>query len=187
MQCGELAELLASVREPLTASRCWANLVGAPRRTRLAIPVDPAEAERRFCGERAQSAIVTASTSWELDGWGRYEVVDGVRGSTPDSPGYTSTADAPQWLALDYPRPRAIAQVVLYPALDGTGFPVDVTIQTWDGARWIDRATRTGMAAAVQTIAWSSAARTTRIRVVATKLPAAAKPELKLAEIEVGP
>jgi arabinofuranosyltransferase len=187
MRCGDLAELLASVRAPLTPSRFWANLTGAPRRTRLAIPVDPAEAERRFCGECAQSVIVTASTSWELDGWGRYEVVDGERGSTPDSPGYTSTADAPQWIALDYATPRALSQVVLYPALDGAGFPVDVTIQIWDGAHWIDRATRTGMTAAVQTLAWSPADRTSRVRVLATKLPAAAKPELKLAEIEALP
>jgi arabinofuranosyltransferase len=49
MQCGELAELFASVREPLTASRFWSNLVGAWRRTRLVIPNDPVVAERTFC------------------------------------------------------------------------------------------------------------------------------------------
>lgn len=50
MQCGELAELLASVRDPMTPSRFWHNLVGAWRRTRLVIPLDPFEAERVFCG-----------------------------------------------------------------------------------------------------------------------------------------
>jgi len=49
MQCGELAELFASVREPLTVSRFFSNLVGAWRRTRLVVPSDPALAERRFC------------------------------------------------------------------------------------------------------------------------------------------
>ncbi|HEX7837919.1 MAG TPA: hypothetical protein VF469_10680, partial [Kofleriaceae bacterium] len=50
MTCGELAELLASVRAPMTASRFWANLTGALRRTRLIIPADPALAERALCG-----------------------------------------------------------------------------------------------------------------------------------------
>lgn len=50
MQCGELAELLASARAPLTADRFWANLTGAARRTALVIPADPLEAEATFCG-----------------------------------------------------------------------------------------------------------------------------------------
>jgi len=50
--CGELAELLASARAPMTAARFWANLVGAARRTALEIPADPVEAEARFCGGR---------------------------------------------------------------------------------------------------------------------------------------
>ena len=49
MSCGELAELLASVREPLTPGRFWDNLTGAWGRTRLEIPANPFEAERRFC------------------------------------------------------------------------------------------------------------------------------------------
>ena len=47
--CGALAELLASVREPLTWSRFWTNLSGVVGRTRLVIPADPFEAERKFC------------------------------------------------------------------------------------------------------------------------------------------
>jgi hypothetical protein len=50
MTCGDLAELLASVREPMTAGRFWDNLTGAFRRTRLEIPNDPIEAEKKFCG-----------------------------------------------------------------------------------------------------------------------------------------
>lgn len=49
MSCGELAELLDSVRAPLTAGRFWDNLTGALARTRLVIPADPFEAERQFC------------------------------------------------------------------------------------------------------------------------------------------
>jgi arabinofuranosyltransferase len=47
--CGELAELYAAVREPLTARRFWDNLVGAVRRTRLVIPANPRDAERALC------------------------------------------------------------------------------------------------------------------------------------------
>jgi arabinofuranosyltransferase len=54
LQCGEIAELLASVRDPMTPSRFWKNLTGAWRRTRLVIPSDPIAAERQFCGS-AQS------------------------------------------------------------------------------------------------------------------------------------
>lgn len=53
MTCGALAELLASVREPLTARRFWDNLIGSVRRTRLAVPADAIEAERVFCGNEA--------------------------------------------------------------------------------------------------------------------------------------
>ena len=49
MTCGDLAELLASVREPMTAARFWDNLTGAVSRTRLEIPSDPIEAEKKFC------------------------------------------------------------------------------------------------------------------------------------------
>ncbi|MGW1993740.1 hypothetical protein [Embleya sp. NPDC001921] len=48
--CGELAELAASTRAPMTAGRFLDNLEGSWRRTHLTIPADPFEAERRFCG-----------------------------------------------------------------------------------------------------------------------------------------
>jgi arabinofuranosyltransferase len=47
--CGAIAELRASVREPLTLRRFWDNLVGSVARTRLVIPGDPHAAEARFC------------------------------------------------------------------------------------------------------------------------------------------
>jgi arabinofuranosyltransferase len=50
LACGDLAELIASVREPMTPSRFWSNLVGAWHRTALVVPADPVEAERMFCG-----------------------------------------------------------------------------------------------------------------------------------------
>jgi arabinofuranosyltransferase len=49
MRCGDFAEMLASVREPMSASRFWANLVGSVQRTRLQIPSDALLAEQKFC------------------------------------------------------------------------------------------------------------------------------------------
>ncbi|WTW93811.1 hypothetical protein OG216_10665 [Streptomycetaceae bacterium NBC_01309] len=47
--CGDLEELLDSVREPMSLSRFVDNLTGAYDRTKLRIPRDPFAAERKFC------------------------------------------------------------------------------------------------------------------------------------------
>lgn len=52
MRCGPLAELMRSVREPLTARRFAKNMTLAWRHHRLQIPPDPFEAERQFCGTK---------------------------------------------------------------------------------------------------------------------------------------
>jgi arabinofuranosyltransferase len=49
MSCGALAELRASVLEPMTLDRFWRNLTGAFARTTLVVPADPFVAEREFC------------------------------------------------------------------------------------------------------------------------------------------
>lgn len=49
LRCGRLAELQASVRQPLTASRFWRNLRGAWSRTGFRYPGDPIAAERALC------------------------------------------------------------------------------------------------------------------------------------------
>ncbi len=49
MSCGQLRELLDSVRQPMSWHRFGANLAGAVRRTELRIPEDPYAAERAFC------------------------------------------------------------------------------------------------------------------------------------------
>ncbi|MCF2532741.1 hypothetical protein [Yinghuangia soli] len=49
-QCGAVAELLASVSQPMSWDRFWSNLTGAYDRTKLRIPADPKAAERKFCG-----------------------------------------------------------------------------------------------------------------------------------------
>lgn len=49
LSCGDLAELIAATTEPMSWDRFWDNLVGAPERTSLRIPIDPFAAERQFC------------------------------------------------------------------------------------------------------------------------------------------
>jgi len=49
LRCGELRDLTAAVREPLTPGRFLSNLVSAPRYTALSVPPDPEAARDRFC------------------------------------------------------------------------------------------------------------------------------------------
>lgn len=49
ISCGEIAELQAAVRAPLTPGRFWSNLTGAARRSSFRVPLDPAAAVARFC------------------------------------------------------------------------------------------------------------------------------------------
>lgn len=49
LTCKPIAELIAAKTEPLTLSRFWENLIGAPSRTLLRIPPDPVEAVQQHC------------------------------------------------------------------------------------------------------------------------------------------
>jgi arabinofuranosyltransferase len=179
-QCGELRELLDSVRAPLTARRFFANLAGSVRRTRLAVPSDPFEAELKFCGVSRRPPTVTASSSCEQWGWSKSHVVDGIVRSLPATLGFSSTVwlpnDHAEWLQLDLAVPARIGSVTMYPRDDagfvGAGFPIDFAIQTWDGARWIDQVTRTDVAPppdAPQVFTFAPVT-TQKVRIVATKL-----------------
>lgn len=192
MQCGELKELLESAREPMTLSRFWKNLTGSVRRTRLEIPADPVMAEQKFCGSHSETPIVTTSSTYEDEGWSAFGAVDGVRESTPETRGYSSKASPiprTQWFALQYSTPRKISRVTLYPAADA--FPLDVTIQIWDGKQWVDRVTKTGFSprpGAPQALEWNTPDLTTGVRVVGTRLMLANDGffYMVLAEIEPG-
>ncbi len=48
--CGDLAELLRAIQDPLTLRRFWRNLLDSVRLTRLRIPDDPFQAAREQCG-----------------------------------------------------------------------------------------------------------------------------------------
>jgi len=192
LTCGELAELMASVREPMTPGRFWANLKGVVRRTRLVIPVDPFDAEAKFCTSELTVHEAKASSSYEFEGWGVGFAIDGLETSQPGALGYSSEVGPTQWIELRWVAPRQISKVTLFPRggsdFPGAGFPIDFQIQVWDGTKWVDRAARAGMespALHAQTVTWSPADRTDRIRVLATKLPIVVDgPRLQLAEIE---
>lgn len=193
VQCGELKELLESVRAPLTFGRFWSNLTGAIRRTRLVIPVDPYEAEFKFCGTRTRPSLfqTIASTSVEDNAWSADHLVDGKRTSETGSKGFSSEVGAPQWIEIRFTRVTRFSKVILYPRTEptvGVGFPIDFSIQVWDGVRWIDRVQQTGYPrpAGPQTFTWGTEDVTNRIRISATKLADDGDgARLQLAEVEV--
>jgi arabinofuranosyltransferase len=179
MQCGELAELLHSVRDPLTPSRFWSNLTGALRRTRLVIPSDPIDAEWKFCGAAATTRRAEASSAYEQAGWAIDNAIDDDVHTSPESRGFSSGLgnhdDHAEWLAVTLPVARAVSCVVLHPRDDGPpgiGFPAAFAIQTWNGHDWVDRAARTDVAPPTGPVrvCWDHAERTDRVRLYATHL-----------------
>ena len=50
LRCSQIGELVESVRAPMTPGRFLRNLTGSLRRTQLRIPMDPLQAEARYCG-----------------------------------------------------------------------------------------------------------------------------------------
>ena len=194
LQCGELKELMDSVRAPMTASRFWQNLVGSVRRTRLVIPSDPVEAEQKFC-QSTTLPVIAASNVYSFDGWSKYGVVDGIKESIEPDFGFTTRArpdEVVEWMTLSYGRKRSISKLLLYPAMSGEAFPLDFEIQIWDGTTWITRAKATNHTprgrGIAEEFALSPPAVTDRLRIYVTKMRT--WNELftwQLAEIEVVP
>src|SRR5690606_20893618 len=127
-----------SVREPLTIGRFFRNLTGSIGRTRLVIPDDPLEAERKFCGLAAAAPKVVVSSSYEAEGWAAVNLIDGNTTSPPTALGYTSapgnSEPHEEWIELQFPAKRPISGLVLFPRADpgyvGRGFPIDFAIET---------------------------------------------------------
>ncbi|MFD0347018.1 discoidin domain-containing protein [Kitasatospora aburaviensis] len=101
--------------------------------------------------DAAEGAAVTASTSYEADGWGLAAATDGRRGLPDGSLGWSSlgnmTTDHGEWVAVDLGATRRIGRVDLHPRADGgnagMGFPVDFTVQvSTDNATWTTVADR---------------------------------------------
>ena len=185
LTCGDLKELLDSARAPLTVGRFFKNLVGAVGRTRLVIPADPIDAEWTFCDRATVTPRVSTSSAHPHNAWSKWNLLDGS-----DALGFSSqpgvAQDHEEWIELQLPAPRAISQVTVHPS--SAGFPLSYRIQIWDGARWVDRATRDAPEPppAPQAVTWSPADTTDRIRVVATHLrPGPDGYALQLSELEL--
>ena len=130
----------------------------------------------------AEGAAVTASSSYESDGWSANAAVDGQRTSGAGSMGWSSSTDKmttnhTEWVKLDLGAATSIGRVDQYPRDDGAntglGFPVDFTIEvSADGSTWQTVAKQAGYPRpgdAVQTFPF--AATTARyIRVTGTNL-----------------
>ncbi|GAA2007587.1 hypothetical protein GCM10009838_87400 [Catenulispora subtropica] len=102
-----------------------------------------------------ENATITASSSYESDGWGVRSAIDGQRASTTDAMGWSSlgayTTNHTEWVQVDLGSARSLDRVDLYPRSDGAnagqGFPIDFTIQTSaDGTNWTTVSTQTGYA-----------------------------------------
>jgi alpha-L-rhamnosidase len=87
---------------------------------------------------------VSASSSIDAWGWGLKLAVDGQRGSTGSSNGWTTNdktnVNHTEWINIDLQQQQNINMVVLYPRNDadaGFGFPIDFTIQvSSDNTNW---------------------------------------------------
>jgi hypothetical protein len=97
------------------------------------------------------------------------------------------TADHEEWLEVAMPRIRTFSRVVLIPAAGpaagpaADGFPVDFTIDVWDGVRWLPRVTP-----GPQTFTWDRSDRTDQVRLHVTRLgPVGGQFGLRLAELQV--
>ena len=57
LECGEIADLVTSVRRPLTLGRVVDNFGDSFTRSDLVIPPDPEEAYREFCGDDTPKSV----------------------------------------------------------------------------------------------------------------------------------
>ena len=114
----------------------------------------------------ATGAVVTATSSYEADGWGTVKANDGQLNSVIGSYGWTSnsnlTVNHTESITLNMGLSKTVAKVDLYPRNDagniGENFPIDFTIKTSsDGITYTTVVTRTGYAQpsnAVQTFSF---------------------------------
>lgn len=147
----------------------------------------------------AFNATVTTLSSSEHGTWSKTNVVDGQTQSVLGTSGYSSelgrTTDHTEWIALDFGGKKTFSKVTLFPrttpGFEGKGFPRSFQIQTWDGAKWVTRATIAKYAnpgSSPRTFTLSPAETSDRIRLYCTHLDQLGTDfVLQLAEIRVEP
>lgn len=96
------------------------------------------------------------------------------------------TPEREEWLAVRLHRSTKLSRVVLVPA--GDGFPVDFTIDVWNGTGWLTRVSRQGYepTPGPQSFAWAPQDFTGLVRVHATRLGRIGERYgLRIAEFEI--
>ncbi|GAA1699004.1 hypothetical protein GCM10009745_51880 [Kribbella yunnanensis] len=140
----------------------------------------------------AAGGTVTASSSYESDGWSKAALADGNRGSSSLSNGWSSDANVSvnhtETVTVDLGKAVPAGRVDLFPRTDtAAGFPVDYIVEiSTDGSAWTKVADRTG-AAQVPQSADFAAQQVRYVRVTGTNLrkdPFGAY-RMQLAEVEV--
>ena len=175
MQCGELKELLASVREPMSASRFWANLTGSfrahtPRRPERS-GRSRAQVLRRQCDgddHRIERVPVRRLVSLQRDRW--------QRGSDPNAWGHTSRGhktDGNEWIESATPRRQGLEGGALS-SHRRRRFPDRLRDPDLGRRAWITRVKQTGVTPKGKGVAmpfeWSPPDTTNRVRIVGNKL-----------------
>jgi hypothetical protein len=125
----------------------------------------PAEHEENH----AASATIVTSTSYEADDWTKAHLIDGKRDT-----GYTSelssTEHREEWVEVRFAHPTWFSRVILQSSAGG--FPVDFTIDVWNGERWLPRLSRRDYTPTYgpELFSWNRREKTDRIRIHATRL-----------------
>lgn len=131
-------------------------------------------------------ATAEASSSVEGEGWGKHLLLDGKPATGFSTDGNAANHEA--WVDVVMPGPREFSRVVLHPVADG--FPIDFTIEVWDGERWLTRVTRRDEPPprGPQSYALGQLDATNRVRIRATRLSTSGSHHvLRLGEIELFP
>jgi hypothetical protein len=166
----------------------WSNAVAAPTSAvnrgayngpGVALTVSP---------DLAFHAALIPSSTYEFSPWSAGYLVDSQTDTSAGRFGYSSAlvnpdgssrsgANHTESVVLDLRGRQAFDTIVLYPRNDagnvGAGFPIDFTIEVWDGANWITRVTRTGYPQpgnSGQVFTWNLMDTTNLIRIAGTNL-----------------
>ncbi len=139
-------------------------------------------------------AAVSASSSYEADGWGISGLVDGAYTNGWSSmPGRNQTEDSTEWVQVDLGGVCSIQEILLYPSdnLDGAMMPVDYEVLvSADGNEWtpVKQVEGDTVTSKPRAILFDEPVEAGYIRVVGTKLRLANETDgylMQIGELEV--
>ncbi|HEY5926982.1 MAG TPA: discoidin domain-containing protein, partial [Kofleriaceae bacterium] len=139
----------------------------------------------RLHESQALYANIEVSSTWNDDGFGTGALIDGRR-ETAFSSHLGKPDDHEEWIILNLPSGREFSSIVLHPAANG--FPIDFSVELWDGAGWVPRIQQTNYPEPKDAVTFKfpNMEATDRVRFRATKLRhVGADYVLRLAEIEL--